>query len=44
VDYHAAAATYDALRTLSDAELCRRGLSRTTLARDVCAMYERAER
>jgi hypothetical protein len=43
-DYHAAAATYDALRALSDAELSRRGLSRSTLARDVCAGYDRAQR
>jgi hypothetical protein len=43
-DYHAAAAMYDALRGLSDAELSRRGLSRATLGRDVCAAYERAER
>jgi hypothetical protein len=35
-DYYSAAALYDELRTLSDAELQRRGLSRDTLARDVC--------
>jgi hypothetical protein len=34
-DYWAAAALYDSLRTLSDAELHRRGLSRDTLLRDV---------
>ena len=35
-DYYRAAALYDELRGLSDAELQRRGLSRDTLARDVC--------
>src|SRR5262249_12546603 len=35
-DYYAAASLYDNLRGLSDAELRRRGLSRDTLARDVC--------
>ena len=35
-DYYSAAALYDQLRGLSDAELQRRGLSRDTLARDVC--------
>jgi hypothetical protein len=35
-DYYEAAALYDRLSGLSDAELCRRGLSRDTLARDVC--------
>ena len=35
-DYYHAAALYDELRGLSDAELQRRGLSRDTLARDVC--------
>jgi hypothetical protein len=34
-DLWAAAALYDRLRGLSDAELHRRGLSRDTLARDV---------
>ena len=34
-DLWAAAALYDELRRLSDAELHRRGLSRDTLARDV---------
>jgi hypothetical protein len=33
--YWAAAALYDRLSGLSDAELARRGLSRATLARDV---------
>ena len=35
-DYYSAAALYDELRGLADAELQRRGLSRDTLARDVC--------
>jgi hypothetical protein len=35
-DYYSAAALYDELRGLSDAELQRRGLARDTLARDVC--------
>lgn len=35
-DYYEAAATYEQLSRLSDAELHRRGLARTTLARDVC--------
>jgi hypothetical protein len=39
--YHAAAATYEQLSHLSDAELQRRGLNRTTLARDVCRDSER---
>jgi hypothetical protein len=40
-DYYAAAAIYEQLATLSDAELTRRGLSRATLARDVCAACDR---
>ena len=36
-DYYAAAALYEQLRGLSDAELQRRGLLRETLARDLCA-------
>ena len=36
-DYYAAAAMYEQLSKLSDAELQRRGLSRHTLARDVIA-------
>jgi hypothetical protein len=36
-DYWAAAAMYQQLSVLSDAELDRRGLSRATLARDVAA-------
>jgi hypothetical protein len=34
-DHWAAAALYDSLRRLSDAELKNRGLSRDTLARDI---------
>ena len=34
-DYYAAAAVYEQLSGLSDAELARRGLSRATLAHDV---------
>jgi hypothetical protein len=34
--YYEAAATYEQLSRLSDAELHRRELSRATLARDVC--------
>ena len=40
-DYWSAAALYDELRGLSDAELQRRGLSRDTLARDVCQTCDR---
>jgi hypothetical protein len=36
-DYHAAAARYEDLARLADAELERRGLCRATLARDVLA-------
>jgi hypothetical protein len=43
-DYHSAAALYDQLRHLSDAELARRGLARDTLARDVCQSFETARR
>jgi len=39
--YYAAADTYEQLSHLSDAELQRRGLNRTTLARDVCRANER---
>ena len=35
-DYYDAATLYDELSVLSDAELRRRGLSRATLASDVC--------
>ena len=41
-DYYAAAALYEQLRGLSDAELSHRGLSRDTLARDVCQTCDRA--
>jgi len=40
-DYYAAAALYEHLGKLSDAELQRRGLSRETLAREVCACCDR---
>jgi len=40
-DYYAAAATYEQLARLSDAELHRRGLSRATLGRDVCEALDR---
>jgi hypothetical protein len=42
-DYYAAAAMYEQLSALSDAELMRRGLSRATLARDVCAACDRIQ-
>jgi hypothetical protein len=35
-DHYAAAAMYEQLSRLSNAEFQRRGLSRATLARDVC--------
>jgi hypothetical protein len=35
-DYYEAAALYDKLSVLSDAELHRRRLSRATLAQDIC--------
>jgi hypothetical protein len=41
-DYRTAAAVYEQLSGLSDAELQRRGLSRATLARNVCAACDRA--
>jgi hypothetical protein len=40
-DYYAAAAIYEQLSALSDAELARRGLSRATLAREVQAACDR---
>jgi hypothetical protein len=40
VAYYKAAALYDQLSGLSDTELHRRGLSRDTLARDVCDACE----
>ena len=42
-DYYDAAMTYEDLSRLSNAELERRGLSRDTLARDVCAPCERRD-
>ena len=40
-DYYDAAAMYDQLSALSEAELARRGLQRATLAREVCGVYDR---
>jgi hypothetical protein len=40
-DYYAAAAMYDQLSKLSNAELHKRGLSRDTLARDLCQSCDR---
>jgi hypothetical protein len=40
-DYYAAAAMYDQLSKLSNAELHQRGLSRDTLARDLCQSCDR---
>src|SRR5262245_34840942 len=40
-DHYAAAAIYEQLSALSDAELRRRGISRATLARDVRAGCDR---
>jgi hypothetical protein len=37
-DYYEAAGAYEDLVRLSDAELARRGLSRDTLARDLCGL------
>lgn len=42
-DYYDAAATYEDLARLSDAELERRGLNRASLAREVCALREGRE-
>lgn len=41
-DYYVAAAKYEELCGLSDAELHRRGLSRTTLAWDLCQQCHNA--
>lgn len=41
-DYYTAAAVYEQLSKLSDAELQRRGLSRATLASDICQACDRA--
>ena len=43
-NYYAAAATYEQLARLSDAELHCRGLSRATLGRDVCEALDRPGR
>jgi hypothetical protein len=40
-DYSAAAAIYEHLSKLSDAELHRRGLSRATLGSDICRACDR---
>jgi hypothetical protein len=40
-DYYAAAAMYEQLSRLSNAELQKRGLSRDTLARDLCRACDR---
>jgi hypothetical protein len=40
-DYYAASALYEQLNRLSDAELRRRGLSRSTLARGIFECVER---
>ena len=42
-DYYEAASLYDELRRLSDAELRKRGLSRDTVARDVCQACDRTD-
>jgi hypothetical protein len=43
-DYWVAAGLYESLRSLSEAELLRRGLSRDTLARDVIRSGDRVAR
>jgi hypothetical protein len=43
-NYYTAAAVYEQLSRLSDAELHRRGLSRTTLAADICQASGHANR
>jgi hypothetical protein len=43
-DYYAAAVMYEQLSRLSNAELHRRGLSRDTLARDVCQSADQTAR
>ena len=40
-DYYTAAATYQQLSRLSEAELQRRGFSRATLASDICQACDR---
>lgn len=42
-DHYTAAMKYEQLSRLSDAELKRRGLSRSTLARDVLAACDRRQ-
>lgn len=42
-DYYEAAALYEELSRLSDAELARRGLERPNLARDLCAACDRTD-
>ena len=42
--YYGAAALYEQLSALSDAELQQRGLSRATLAQDVCQTRKTASR
>jgi hypothetical protein len=44
VDYYEAAALYEELNRLSDAELARRGLDRPNLARDVREACDRSDR
>ena len=41
-NYYTAAAVYEQLSRLSDGELQRRGLSRATLASDICQACDRA--
>ncbi len=43
-DYFAAAGAYQDLSRMSDQELQRRGLSRATLARDVCRAFDSSQR
>ena len=43
-DYYAASSRYEDLSRLSDAELERRGLTRTTLGRHACEAGDREDR
>jgi len=43
-DYFAAAGAWEDLSRLCDGELQRRGLSRATLAREVCSAFDRSQR
>jgi hypothetical protein len=43
-DYYTAAAVYEQLSRLSDAELQRRGFSRGNLARDICEVCDSTAR